>query len=80
MIEPISSIIKGFDSLEKGNYKTRVSKSGITELNAIGKKFNRMVVVLRQAKEKINKLSQDLISVRFLKEAFLTPYSYQITF
>jgi|TARA_B110000305_G_scaffold53487_1_gene58784 two-component system sensor histidine kinase UhpB len=64
MIEPISSIIKGFDNLEKGNYKTRVSKSGITELNAIGKKFNRMVVVLRQAKEKINKLSQDLISVQ----------------
>jgi len=64
MIEPINSIIKGFDNLEKGNYKTRVSKSDITELNVIGKKFNRMVAVLRQANQKIHKLSQDLISVQ----------------
>ena len=68
MIKPIDHIIQGFDNLEKGNYKARVNNSGITELNLIGRKFNSMVIKLRQANQKIHKLSQDLLSVQELEK------------
>ena len=64
MIKPINNIIKGFESLEKANYKVRIEKSSILELDIIGKKFNSMVVKLGQSNKKIHKLSQDLILVR----------------
>ena len=64
MIKPISYIIEGFEKLESGNYKARVAKSNILELNVIGKKFNSMVGKLKESNRKIHKLSQDLINVQ----------------
>jgi two-component system sensor histidine kinase UhpB len=64
MIKPIKKIIEGFEKLEEGNYKTRVSRSNILELNMIGRKFNSMVGKLKNSNYKIHKLSQDLINVQ----------------
>jgi two-component system sensor histidine kinase UhpB len=64
MIKPIKKIIEGFEKLEEGNYKARVSRSNILELNMIGRKFNSMVGKLKNSNYKIHKLSQDLINVQ----------------
>ena len=64
MIKPISQIIQGFERLEGGNYRARVDKSNILELNVIGNKFNSMVKKLKANNQKIHKLSQDLINVQ----------------
>lgn len=64
MIKPISHIIQGFERLEGGNYRARVDKSNILELNVIGNKFNSMVKKLKANNQKIHKLSQDLINVQ----------------
>ena len=64
MIKPINKIIEGFEKLEAGNFKSRIKKSNILELDIIGKKFNSMIDNLRQNNNKIHKLSQNLIDVQ----------------
>jgi len=64
MIKPINEIIEGFEKLEAGNYKSKIKKSNILELDIIGKKFNSMTNNLRQSNYKIHKLSQNLINVQ----------------
>ena len=64
MIKPINKIIEGFERLESGNYKSKIMKSNILELDIIGKKFNSMIDNLRQSNNKIHKLSQNLIDVQ----------------
>ena len=64
MIKPINKIIEGFEKLEAGNYKSKINKSNILELDIIGKKFNSMINNLRQSNDKIHKLSQNLINVQ----------------
>ena len=64
MIKPINKIIEGFEKLEAGNYKSKINKSNILELDIIGKKFNSMINNLRQSNDKIHKLSQNLIDVQ----------------
>lgn len=64
MIKPINKIIEGFEKLETGNYKSRIKKSNILELDIIGKKFNSMIDNLRQSNNKIHQLSQNLIDVQ----------------
>ncbi len=64
MIKPINKIIEGFEKLEAGNYKSKINKSNILELDIIGKKFNSMINNLRQSNDKIHKLSQKLINVQ----------------
>jgi len=64
MIKPINKIIEGFEKLEAGNYKSKINKSNILELDIIGKKFNSMINNLRQSNNKIHKLSQNLINVQ----------------
>lgn len=61
-LKPINSIIEGFQKLEDENYKARISKTNIKELDIIGLKFNEMVKKLREGNTKIHKLSQDLIN------------------
>ena len=63
-LKPINSIIEGFQKLEDENYKARIKKTNIKELDIIGKKFNEMVKKLREGNVKIHKLSQDLINVQ----------------
>ncbi|MBT6251395.1 MAG: hypothetical protein HOI81_05065, partial [Nitrosomonadales bacterium] len=43
MIRPINKIIEGFEKLESGNFKSKIKKSNILELDIIGKKFNSMI-------------------------------------
>jgi two-component system sensor histidine kinase UhpB len=64
MIKPINKIIEGFEKLEAGNFKSKIGKSNILELDIIGKKFNSMIDNLRQSNNKIHKLSQNLIDVQ----------------
>jgi len=64
MIKPINKIIEGFEKLEAGNFKSKIRKSNILELDIIGKKFNSMIDNLRQSNNKIHKLSQNLIDVQ----------------
>jgi len=64
MIKPINKIIEGFEKLEAGNFKSKIRKSNILELDIIGKKFNSMIDNLRQNNNKIHKLSQNLIDVQ----------------
>ena len=64
MIKPINKIIEGFEKLEAGNFKSKIKKSNILELDIIGKKFNSMIDNLRQNNNKIHKLSQNLINVQ----------------
>ena len=64
MIKPINKIIEGFEKLEAGNFKSKIRKSNILELDIIGKKFNSMINNLRQSNNKIHKLSQNLIDVQ----------------
>ena len=64
MIKPINKIIEGFEKIESGNYKSKIRKSNILELDIIGKKFNSMTNNLRQSNDKIHKLSQNLINVQ----------------
>ena len=64
MIKPINKIIEGFEKLETGNYKSKINKSNILELDIIGRKFNSMINNLRQSNDKIHKLSQNLINVQ----------------
>ena len=64
MIKPINKIIEGFEKLEAGNFKSKINKSNILELDIIGKKFNSMINNLRQSNDKIHKLSQNLINVQ----------------
>jgi len=64
MIKPINKIIEGFEKLEAGNFKSKIKKSNILELDIIGKKFNSMIDNLRQNNNKIHKLSQNLIDVQ----------------
>ena len=63
-LKPINSIIRGFQQLEKEDYKARISKSNILELDIIGKNFNKMVINLKESNIKIHKLSQNLINVQ----------------
>ena len=55
MIKPINKIIEGFEKLEAGNFKSKIRKSNILELDIIGKKFNSMIDKLRQSNNKIHK-------------------------
>lgn len=64
MIKPINKIIEGFEKLETGNFKSKIKKSNILELDIIGKKFNSMTDNLRKSNNKIHKLSQNLIDVQ----------------
>jgi len=64
MIKPINKIIEGFEKLESGNFKSKIKKSNILELDIIGKKFNSMIDNLRRSNNKIHKLSQNLIDVQ----------------
>ena len=64
MIKPINKIIEGFEKLEAGNYKSKIDKSNILELDIISSKFNSMINNLRQNNDKIHKLSQNLINVQ----------------
>ncbi len=64
MIKPINKIIEGFEKLESGNFKSKIKKSNILELDIIGKKFNSMIDNLRQSNNKIHQLSQNLIDVQ----------------
>jgi two-component system sensor histidine kinase UhpB len=64
MIKPINKIIEGFEKLESGNFKSKIKKSNILELDIIGKKFNSMINNLRQSNNKIHQLSQNLIDVQ----------------
>jgi len=64
MIKPINKIIEGFEKLETGNFKSKIKKSNILELDIIGKKFNSMIDNLRRSNNKIHKLSQNLIDVQ----------------
>lgn len=64
MIKPINNILDGFEKLETGNYRARVSKSDILELNMIGRKFNSMVGALHKSNQKVHQLSQDLINIQ----------------
>tara|TARA_B100000768_G_scaffold166164_1_gene169292 strand:- start:2550 stop:3866 length:1317 start_codon:yes stop_codon:yes gene_type:complete len=64
MIKPINKIIEGFERLELGNYKSKIKKTNILELDIIGKKFNSMIDNLRLSNNKIHKLSQNLINVQ----------------
>ena len=64
MIKPINKIIEGFEKLEAGNYKSKINRSNILELDIIGKKFNSMINNLRENNDKIHKLSQNLINVQ----------------
>jgi two-component system sensor histidine kinase UhpB len=64
MIKPINKIIEGFEKLEAGNFKSKIRKSNILELDIIGKKFNSMIDNLRLSNNKIHKLSQNLIDVQ----------------
>ncbi|MDC0182637.1 hypothetical protein OAJ43_00605 [Nitrosomonadales bacterium] len=63
-LKPINSIIEGFRKLEDENYKARINKTNILELNIIGQNFNKMVKKLRESNNKIHKLSQDLIDIQ----------------
>jgi len=63
-LKPINSIIEGFKKLEDENYKAKIRKTNIKELDIIGRKFNEMVKKLREGNAKIHKLSQDLINVQ----------------
>ena len=64
MIKPINKIIDGFEKLEAGNYKSKIKKSNIFELDIIGSKFNSMTNKLQQSNNKIHQLSQNLINVQ----------------
>ena len=46
--KPINKIIEGFEKLEAGNFKSKIKKSNILELDIIGKKFNSMIDNLRK--------------------------------
>lgn len=63
-LKPINSIIEGLQKLEDENYKARIKKTNIKELDIIGKKFNVMVEKLREGNAKIHRLSQDLINIQ----------------
>ena len=63
-LKPINSIIEGFQKLEDKNYKARIGKINILELDIIGQNFNRMVKKLKEDNFKIHKLSQDLINIQ----------------
>ena len=63
-LKPISSIIEGFQKLEDEDYKAKINKINILELDIIGQNFNKMVKKLREGNFKIHKLSQDLINVQ----------------
>jgi two-component system, NarL family, sensor histidine kinase UhpB len=63
-LKPINAIIEGFQKLEDENYKAKINKTNILELDIIGMKFNEMVKKLREGNIKIHKLSQDLINVQ----------------
>jgi two-component system sensor histidine kinase UhpB len=63
-LKPINSIIDGFQKLEDENYKAKINKINILELDIIGQNFNKMVKKLKESNDKIHKLSQDLINVQ----------------
>ena len=63
-LKPINSIIDGFQKLEDENYKAKINKINILELDVIGQNFNKMVKKLKESNDKIHKLSQDLINVQ----------------
>lgn len=63
-LKPIGSIIEGFQKLEDEDYKAKIKKINILELDIIGQNFNKMVKKLREGNFKIHKLSQDLINVQ----------------
>ena len=63
-LKPINSIIEGFQKLEDENYKAKIIKTNILELDIIGQNFNKMVKKLREGNIKIHKLSQDLINIQ----------------
>ena len=63
-LKPINSIIDGFQKLEDENYKAKINKINILELDVIGQNFNKMVKKLKESNDKIHRLSQDLINVQ----------------
>jgi two-component system sensor histidine kinase UhpB len=63
-LQPINELLDGFKKLENENYKVRINKTNISELNNIGQKFNSTVKKIRETNMRVHKLSQDLINIQ----------------
>jgi len=63
-LQPINELLDGFKKLENENYKVRINKTNISELNNIGQKFNSTVKKIRETNMRVHKLSQDLIKIQ----------------
>jgi len=63
-LQPINELLDGFRKLENENYKVRINKTNISELNNIGQKFNSMVKKIKETNMRVHKLSQDLINIQ----------------
>jgi len=63
-LQPINELLDGFKKLENENYKVRINKTNISELNNIGQKFNNTVKIIKETNTRVHKLSQDLINIQ----------------
>ncbi len=63
-LQPINELLDGFKKLENENYKVRINKTNISELNNIGQKFNNTVRKIKETNTRVHKLSQDLINIQ----------------
>ena len=63
-LQPINELLDGFKKLENENYKVRINKTNISELNNIGQKFNNTVRKIKETNMRVHKLSQDLINIQ----------------
>ena len=63
-LRPINELLDGFKKLENENYKVRINKTNISELNNIGQKFNSTVKKIKETNMRVHKLSQDLINIQ----------------
>lgn len=62
--EPVKTIVRGLEEVEKGNYSEQLEVTSLPELNVIAKKINHLNTVLRESRRENDRLASRALSIQ----------------
>jgi two-component system sensor histidine kinase UhpB len=62
--EPVNTIVKGLEEVEKGNYSEQLEVTSLPELNVIARKLNHLNSVLRDSRRENDRLASRALSIQ----------------
>jgi len=63
-LAPVANILEALEGIEKGDYKLRLPRFKLPELNSIAEKFNHMARVLQRSREENRYLTQQSVKIQ----------------